>query len=271
MKIGVSFTPGGLLLPYHVGVLDALDHCGVVTPETPIAGSSAGAIAVAAHAAGVPSQTVLEATIDISDRCQAMGGARGRLLPLLREKLQELITDEPFQRLQERPGLSGVAYREVLPQFRDILQYEYHNPADLIQAVCNSSMFPFFSSNWPVTVDRTGRRFPRLVMDGFFTVPRSRFGAPDFAMANEVVDRTIIVSPFPQDKMRLDAVSREDCISPGVGADVGRLFQIATEVTSRKELTSVYEEGWRDAEEWYRAERSRQQSDSKPDELVLLN
>ena len=45
--IGFSFSPGGLLFPYHLGVIESLSTNGHLTPHSPIAGSSAGAIAVA--------------------------------------------------------------------------------------------------------------------------------------------------------------------------------------------------------------------------------
>jgi len=40
--IGFSLSPGGLLLPYHMGVLSTLSDKGYITDKTPLAGSSAG-------------------------------------------------------------------------------------------------------------------------------------------------------------------------------------------------------------------------------------
>jgi hypothetical protein len=62
-ELGFSFSPGGLLLPYHLGVMSTLVDSGHVTARTPLAGSSAGAIAVAAFAAGVP----IEATFEVRE------------------------------------------------------------------------------------------------------------------------------------------------------------------------------------------------------------
>lgn len=258
MKTGFSFSPGGLLLPYHVGVMGALEYNQVLTPETPIAGSSAGAIACASHASRVPSTNVLEATIAISDRCEQMGGARGNLLPLLKEKLDELLTDERFEDAQSRPGVTGIAYRELFPRSRNILQTEFATRRELVSSVCHSSMFPFFTANFPFLLD-TSQGFPRLVVDGYFTVPRERFGCPDFIMANIDVDRTVTVTCFPKEKIGLDDSLHEDCICPQTEGDsqLGRLFRIATQPTSRNELTSVYEEGWRDAERWIAEEQKR--------------
>lgn len=44
--IGFSFSPAGLLMPYHLGVVEYLEHTGWLTPNVPIGGASAGAIVV---------------------------------------------------------------------------------------------------------------------------------------------------------------------------------------------------------------------------------
>lgn len=41
-KLGFSFTPGGLLFPYHLGVAKRLETEGFLAADTPLAGSSAG-------------------------------------------------------------------------------------------------------------------------------------------------------------------------------------------------------------------------------------
>ena len=41
--LGFSFTPGGLLFPYYVGAAYELQRLGLLTPNTPLGGSSAGA------------------------------------------------------------------------------------------------------------------------------------------------------------------------------------------------------------------------------------
>ena len=40
--LGIAFTPAGLLFPYYVGVGYELRELGVLTPSTPLGGSSAG-------------------------------------------------------------------------------------------------------------------------------------------------------------------------------------------------------------------------------------
>jgi hypothetical protein len=226
-------------------------------------------------------------------------------MPLLQDQLHQLIGEEQFEHLQEREGSVGIAYRELFPYNRPIVETNFETACDLKRAVCHSSTFPFFTTNWPVALDWTSKKttsnsspstkldteseeqeeettsaimtekstlttsrfvdfnaLPRVVVDGFFTVPRARFGCPDFdkMMPNAQVDRTICVSVFPQDLVGLTAVSRDDCISPQYASaadDLQRLLRLATQASSAKELTQVYEDGWKDAERWCRAEQDK--------------
>mmetsp|Transcript_19227 Transcript_19227/g.53578 ORF Transcript_19227/g.53578 Transcript_19227/m.53578 type:complete len:203 (+) Transcript_19227:1028-1636(+) len=103
-SIGFSFSPGGLLLPYHMGVAECLVHEKFLDPsETMVAGSSAGSIASMAIGCGIDPRAGLEGTIAISDRCLETGkSARGNLLPLLQDQLQSLVGDAEFDFLQQR-------------------------------------------------------------------------------------------------------------------------------------------------------------------------
>lgn len=257
--IGFSLSPGGLLLPYHVGVLGALEYEGFLTPESPVAGSSAGSIAAVAHAAGIPPEKVLEASIRLSEKCQAIGGARGNLIRLLREEMNDLIDDERFEQLQNRAGLTGVAYRSLFPRNEAILQTEFENHEDMTKAVCHSCTFPFFSSNLPVAIDfSSDGLLPRVLVDGFFAVPRERFGCPDFEyMAPGLdLDRTVTISAIPHDMIGLNVSKAHDQISPSMDAGFDEFIRLATTVSSPEELTELYELGWKDAEEWCSQERS---------------
>jgi len=262
MRVGFSLSPGGLLLPYHLGVLDSLQYNHFLDATTPIAGASAGAIATAAHACGLDSKVVLDATIDMSDRCKELGGARGRLLPMLRDKLDDFIGEEEFDVFLDREGEAAIAYQQLFPANKPILQTEFEDKHDLMSAVCHSSTFPFFSTNWPVAFDNS-KGNSRIVVDGFFSVPRKRYGCPDFKTAGIEVDRTIMVSPFPKELVGLDTSDPDHCsITPevktpdlkGQSQQLFDLFRLATQPSSYEELTQLYESGWEDAERWCRAQ-----------------
>jgi hypothetical protein len=186
----------------------------------------------------------------------------------LRAELESFIQDEQFEALQEREGEAVIAFQEVFPFNRPIHQTVFKDRHDLTNAVCYSSHFPFFTSNSPAAIDTSGR-FPRIVVDGFFTVPRSRFGCPDFELANVHVDRTVGISAFPKEAFGIDAFASEDFISPILeeedGNQVQNLLRLATQPSSAKELTQLFESGWADAERWCRA----QTSDTKIDDEAL--
>mmetsp|Transcript_7948 Transcript_7948/g.11581 ORF Transcript_7948/g.11581 Transcript_7948/m.11581 type:complete len:506 (+) Transcript_7948:374-1891(+) len=153
-SIGFSFSPGGLLFPYHLGVLSSLNEGGYICSSTPLAGSSAGAIAVVSYACNIDPDFAIESCIKISSKCIAMGGARGNLLPLLEEELNAFLPKDAHEIINRRDGLVGFGYREIFPQMRNILASRFDTREDVIEAVCNSSMMPFFTSNKPFVVRR---------------------------------------------------------------------------------------------------------------------
>jgi Patatin-like phospholipase len=266
--VGFSFSSGGLLLPYHMGVMDCLTQHRHLTPQTPIAGASAGSIAVAAHACSIPSKRVLESTIQISDDCRQLGGARGRLLPMLRARLADMISHEEHGAAADR-GNFCIAYRQVFPTNRAIHQTSFDSVEDLHDAVCHSSTFPFFVTNWPVAYDAKSNR---AFVDGFFAEPRNRMGCPDFTKTPDLrADRTVAVSVFPQELVGLTAFDPDDCISPQVDqidpvAQLTDLFRLATQPSSASELFQVYESGYRDAERWCRRQQDLHAVTQPPNE-----
>mmetsp|Transcript_7719 Transcript_7719/g.10116 ORF Transcript_7719/g.10116 Transcript_7719/m.10116 type:complete len:291 (-) Transcript_7719:172-1044(-) len=272
MKVGFSLSPGGLLLPYHLGVLDGLAHKGLLDETTPLAGASAGAIAVACHGCGLGSPAMIEATVELSAQCADTGSTS--LVRGLRTQMLARIGSDHMEQLQARPGLVGIAYQQIFPQVKPILQTKFKDVADLAEAVCYSSTFPFFSSPLPFAID-TRQGFPRVVLDGFFTVPRDRLGCPDFdhvesdendstTTTSNGVDRTVCISCFPQDLFGLTAVSMEDCISPAANMEnpeeqmkeIVRLATAPLDSSGMETYGKLYEDGFLDAENWAARERS---------------
>ena len=239
--LGFSLSPGGLLLPYHLGVLASLSYHGYLTSNTPLAGSSAGAIAVAAHACEVPSTTALQASMRISSQCSPGFLARGQLMPSLRQELVRLLPPDAEERVNGRPGAVGLAHLELFPQMRPVLQTQFETRDCLIDAVCDSCMFPFFTSNKPFRlVHRRGKSLPRLVVDGVFTEPLWRFGCPDLQKSDfrggDRVDRSVRISVIPMElvdkRLAVDDVNnnpdrRRDIISPRLQVDVASQVALA--------------------------------------------
>eukprot|EP00531_Pseudo-nitzschia_arenysensis_P004777 CAMPEP_0116117378 /NCGR_PEP_ID=MMETSP0329-20121206/1537_1 /TAXON_ID=697910 /ORGANISM="Pseudo-nitzschia arenysensis, Strain B593" /LENGTH=264 /DNA_ID=CAMNT_0003610931 /DNA_START=214 /DNA_END=1008 /DNA_ORIENTATION=+ len=252
----------------------------------------------------------LEGTIAISDNClNARIPARGNLLPLLEEQMEGLVGQDEFEFLQSRrknrsTSLSdktgtgiALAYREIFPQRKSHFQTEFRDREELFRSVGYSCMFPFFTTNFPFILDfdpvlnnnSNGNRLalPRLLMDGYFSLPRPQFGCPILQeeFPESGVNRTVAITCIPQEIFGMEEVfgtatesrsfaptanSKEnnlisindscDETNPLSTADI---FRIATQPTSRKELTDLFERGYRDAEEWCRREednRSKQQN-----------
>mmetsp|Transcript_1475 Transcript_1475/g.2606 ORF Transcript_1475/g.2606 Transcript_1475/m.2606 type:complete len:316 (+) Transcript_1475:59-1006(+) len=277
-SIGFSFSPGGLLFPYHLGVITGLEHLGRLPDSTHLAGASAGSIAVAGHAAKTPPEQALEGAIRVCEACENEHGGKavGKLLPLLKIELEKSFRDDAHEIINAREGVVALAHRELFPTNRPVLATKFDTRDDLIEAVCDSSMFPFFSTPFPVRLKyKEGERFPRVVVDGFFSVPRERYGCPDFSQLNfdcvdkedecyiPPVERTITVACFPHETVGLSASEKHDQISPEPDYDnsvgqMGELFRYATKPSSRKELEGLYEKGFADAERWCYEEELRE-------------
>ncbi len=208
----------------------------------------------------------------MSEQSKSLGGARGNLLPLLEKELDNILDEDVHEVLNEREGFVGLAYREILPSNRPILDTKFEDRQHVIDSVCNSSMFPFFSSNWPCRMARKNSKtesslLPRIAVDGFFSVNRDRFGCPDFDnMMHErddyKIDRTVTLSVFPHDVIRLTASEKHDQLSPILnpedsGGQISDLFRLATECAEKHEYYKLYEDGWEDAERWLKEENSR--------------
>lgn len=221
------------------------------------------------------SKVALEATIRMSNDSKMLGGARGNLLPLLKNELNNILDDDVHEVLNNRKGFVGLAYKELFPNNRPILDTQFIDREHVIDSVCNSSAFPFFSSNWPCRIARKNGEsqdsfgLPRIAVDGYFSVGRERFGCPCFDTMEHPrdkeehqVDRTVTVSVFPHDTIKLSASETRDQISPEVDlvdgtGQMSNLLRLATQCAEREEYYKLYEDGWKDAERWLKGEEQR--------------
>jgi hypothetical protein len=176
MILGFSLSPGGLLLPYHLGALAALAYHGYITDSTPLAGSSAGAITVASHASGVPCLRALDASIRVSSKCwNPLFVPTGGLLPCLRHELDQLLPQDAHARLNDRKGIVALAHRELFPTNQAVMKTHFDTRNCLLDSVCDSSTFPYFLTNQPArVVQRKNKIVPRIVVDGVFACPLER-------------------------------------------------------------------------------------------------
>lgn len=279
MKIGFSLSPGGLLLPYHLGALASLAYHGHINESTPLAGSSAGAIAVASQASGVAPLTALEASIRVSGRTfNPLFVPSGGLLPSLRKELHQLLPEDAHEIVNDRDGVVALAHRELFPQNKAVLQTDFETRKCLMDAICDSSMFPYFLTNRPVRmVRRPERILPRAVVDGVFACDLQRVGCPTFedccakgddkSNKKAAPDRTVMVSVFPKEILSMSTAPVEDQIGPVLEENMVeqaiRLVRMASMASTPSELKDVYQQGFMDAEYWSRREERRNRKAEK--------
>mmetsp|Transcript_45584 Transcript_45584/g.87167 ORF Transcript_45584/g.87167 Transcript_45584/m.87167 type:complete len:396 (+) Transcript_45584:399-1586(+) len=72
-SVGFGFSAGGMLFPYYIGVVEMLEQLGHIKRGTPMAGSSAGALIVAAFNAGVPLSVIARQTMELMQDCGERG------------------------------------------------------------------------------------------------------------------------------------------------------------------------------------------------------
>lgn len=127
--LGFTFTPGGLLFPYYVGIAYSLKEAGLVSPTTPVGGSSAGSIVAAALACGVEEETVLSGLAALVEDVRS----GTRLNPALRKQL-DVLMPEDAARLAMEHNLA-VGYLRVSPWPKACIVTEWESKADLIDTV----------------------------------------------------------------------------------------------------------------------------------------
>ena len=235
--LGFSFTPGGLLFPYYVGFAYELQRAGLLTPTTPVGGSSAGAIVATALASDLSEATILDGLKGLVADYRAGASLRSAL----RTQLELLLPDDAPERC-ERRGLT-VCYQRILPWPKACLTQSWESKQDLIDCVAASCCWPFFFSRWPCVWVRGG-----LAVDGYFALPRENFGAPPLS-----AERTVVVSCLPRVKV---APQSGGLVQPGVGTSFAldvedaEWFQRAIKPASDAKLDEMVRLGREHATRW---------------------
>ena len=219
-RVGVSFSPAGLLTPFHLGVASRLKELGWIRSSTALAGASGGALAAVISALEVPSSVSLGSCCKIAERCRDQGTYRTLSLAL-RDELELRISPSAADELNSRQAPTRIGYTEISPAFftpRFVDQFA--NREDLLAVVTASCCIPFYFSGSLAPAVRGG-----LGCDGFFAMPRHRFGCPE-TFASEL---EILVTPFNpavvglEPRTVLAETARVSIISPALlqGGDSG--------------------------------------------------
>jgi len=198
----------------------------------------------------------------------------------LRHEMDGILPPDAHHVINERQGLTVLAHRELYPKPKSRLVTQFDTRECLMDAVCDSSMFPFFTSNKVArAVRRRNEAHHRLVVDGIFAVSPERLGCPDFdevehdgreryvikrgkVEVGEKPERTVMVSCFPTELLSLSTNAKNDVIGSKLNLNnpighAASLVKMACLASSRKELVKLYERGWKDGEEWAKKEEQR--------------
>lgn len=115
-RLGVSFSPAGLLTPFHIGVANYLQEIKILNRETTLAGSSGGALAACTSALSIPPDILLKSCTRIAQRCRDLGTFR-TLRIALDEALFDILALDAHKTINNHLGLIKIAYTEVFPRY----------------------------------------------------------------------------------------------------------------------------------------------------------
>ena len=132
-SIGVSFSPAGLLTPFHLGVSEYLAEIGVISPRTQLSGSSGGALAAVCAGLDIHREA-LQATCSVAKRCRDLGNF-ATLRGALDEALDNIMPEDSHEKLNNRLGDVCIAYRQCYPQWKSQLVTSFKSREDLIEVL----------------------------------------------------------------------------------------------------------------------------------------
>lgn len=200
INLGLSFSPAGLLTPFHLGVRWAFesDVLDLVLPTTAVAGSSGGALTAVTAALNIDPFLCLNAQKKISMSFKKGGTLKEALDPVL----DELLPLDSVEKLKNR-GLPGhdmgnsctISYYELYPAGKARHVREFKDRSDLLDCLRASCAVPFYFDGFsPIYVRKS------WAWDGVFAVP-DRFGCPETG-----ADFEILSCPFVATAVGLKAI-----------------------------------------------------------------
>ncbi|MBA0553042.1 hypothetical protein Golob_012260 [Gossypium lobatum] len=239
---GFSFSGGGFLLPYHLGVAQFLIEKGYIKETTPLAGSSAGAIVCAVIASGATMDLALKVAKILADDCRRKGTAL-RLGAVLRDLLDEYLPPDSHTRCNGRirgeyDNLKTDRYfaiTQILWRPRGLLVDQFDSREDLINAVITSSFIPGYVAARPAAIFRN-----RLCLDGGLT----------FFMPPTSASKTVRVCAFPASRMGVEGIGISPDCNPENRVTGRELFSWAREPADEEKFERLFELGYLDAAVW---------------------
>lgn len=200
-KYGVSFSPAGLMTPFHIGASTCLHDLGILTEECALSGSSGGALAAVTSALFVEMKdslpmSPLEASVYVAQKCRDLG-ARGNLRNALDDVLGKLIPIDAHHKLNRRKTPVKVAFTALNADgFQAQFIESFTSKEDIIECLRASCNIPlYFNGNQLFVVARGCN-----AIDGFFSVDFRRFGCPPTGATT----RELIICPYKAPFVNID-------------------------------------------------------------------
>lgn len=194
-RLGVSFSPAGLLTPFHIGAAEQLKLYNVLNETTALSGSSGGALAAAVAGLDLSTQSAMFCSEYIAQRCREEG-PRQALRKSLDEMLDKSLPVNAHELLNLRGAPCSFAYAEIRPPYlKSCVVCNFTDRSDLVDVLRASCNIPFFFNGNNAFVNVRGG----LGVDGIFAASINRFGCPPTgASVHE-----ILVCPYSASMLRM--------------------------------------------------------------------
>lgn len=130
----------------HAGVTSILQHLGIISDTTRLAGSSGGAAVAAASCSGLQPRQQYEFLLQMADTCRPSGGCRGFLGSVVSQQLHSVLPPDALQACSGRLYTAVTAARpDGLPNHPVLLGSTWQNKEQLVSAVSASCYLPALS------------------------------------------------------------------------------------------------------------------------------
>ncbi|KJP87327.1 hypothetical protein AK88_03007 [Plasmodium fragile] len=193
MNLGISFSPAGLLIPYHLGVSSLLIEKNILNIHTSIAGSSAGSICACCLGIGLSVDKCFFLIENIISNVYK-NGCYQKLQNVLDVELNKYLYTGSYNFLNQRNGSVFVGITQILPYYKRLNITKFYDDRDLISAVIASCNIPMYLSNNIFANFRN-----KKCIDGLFSTRKKEFGCP-----STKTERTVKVSPFDSDYVGIE-------------------------------------------------------------------
>ncbi|CAM9524543.1 unnamed protein product [Scytosiphon promiscuus] len=207
--------------------------------------SSLRALAAVVIGSGLSLDTAVELSGQVFEDCRE-GGAAFRLKGVVARGLDDALPEDAHELINNRKGAVTVGVTQLFPTPKGVFVSKFDSKADLIEVVLGSCHVPFWLSGWPYMQVRG-----KATVDGFFSMPRGKFGAPAIPTADEIVR----ISVFPTTSIKIDSDKPGDLISPDLldryrSGRFAELLTYAVNPASELVMEELFKAGFESAGVW---------------------